>query len=110
MKNKKNNELVFLPHLFSLAQSFVAPVGIIGTLISYLVGENELKKHSKNALNWQISLLVYSIISAVLVFVLIGLLFFAVLWLLNTIFSIMALVKSSNEELWEYPLTIRFIK
>lgn len=102
--------LGFLPHLLSLLQSFMAPVGLIGTLVTYLVGEGELKEQSKSALNWQISLLIYSVISGILIIVLIGFLLLAILWVLNVVFSIIAIMKSKEGKKYSYPMSIKFIK
>lgn len=110
MAKKNSQDLNFLPHLLSLSQSFFAPIGLIGVIITYAVGDKELQQASKGALNWQISLLIYTIISAILVFVLIGFLLLGVLWILNTIFSIIGLVKFREESNWQYPLAINFIK
>lgn len=106
----KEKDLAFLPHLLSLLQSFLFPLGLIGIIVTYVVGEKELKEQSKTALNWQLSLLIYSIVSAILMFILIGFLLLLILWILNIIFSILALIKSQEGEAWDYPLSIKFIK
>ena len=106
----KKQELNFLPHLLSLSQSFFAPIGLIGVIVTYIVGDKELSKASKSALNWQISLVIYTIISVILCLILIGFLLLGVLWILNIVFSIMALVKSKEEPEWKYPLAINFVK
>lgn len=103
-------DLAFLPHLLSLLQSFIPFVGLIGTIVTYAVGKKELKEQSVSALNWQLSLLIYTIISGVLIIVLVGFLLLFILWVLNIIFSIIALTKSKESEVWKYPLTISFIK
>jgi uncharacterized Tic20 family protein len=69
-----------------------------------------MKAHSKKALNWQISLAIYLIISGILMFVLIGFLFIAVLSVMNLVFCILAAVKASEGEIWDYPVTINFLK
>jgi len=97
------DNIVILPHILGIFTNFVGP------LITYLVGEGDLKKHSKKALNWQLSLLIYSFIAGILMFVLIGFLLLGILWILNVIFCIIATVKASNGEEWEYPLTINFL-
>jgi uncharacterized Tic20 family protein len=51
-----------------------------------------------------------AIISAVLMLVVIGIFFLIVVGLLMLIMPIVAAVKSSNGELYRYPLTIRFVK
>lgn len=81
--------------------------GLLGPLLVYLIADDEFtKENARNALNWQISLTIYSIISIVLMIVLIGFLLIPVLILLNLVFCIMAAVKASDGEIWEYPITI----
>jgi uncharacterized Tic20 family protein len=51
------------------------------------------------------------VISFVLMFFLIGFLTGAAVWLMAIIFPIIGGLKANNEgELWEYPLTIKFLK
>ena len=84
--------------------------GFLGPLVTYLIAEEGFgKENSKNALNWQISLLIYGVISGLLAFVLVGFFLMGLLGLLNLIFSVMAAVKASNGETWEYPVTISFL-
>ena len=104
-EKNSNNNLEFLPHLLGILTGFIGP------LITLLVSKDDsLKEHSKKALNWQFSLLIYSVISIILVFVLLGFVLLAVLGILNLIFPIIAIAKATNEELWDYPLSIRFFK
>ena len=73
--------------------------------------ESELvNREGKKALNFQISFTIYMIISAILVFVFVGVLFLVILGLLNLIFVILAVVKTLNNEEFEYPMTIKFIQ
>jgi uncharacterized Tic20 family protein len=60
--------------------------------------------------NWLISSLVYCAVSFVLTFVLIGILGFIAIGLMGIIFPIIGGIKANNGELWEYPLTIKFLK
>ena len=104
-KNNSNNDLGFLAHLLGILTGFIGP------LITYCVAEDDsLKEHSKKALNWQFSLLIYFVISFILIFVLIGFLLLIVLAILNLVFPIIAIVKATNGELWDYPLAIKFFK
>lgn len=85
--------------------------GFIPSLVVLLVTKDATtKKHAKNALNWQISLFIYAVVASILVLILIGLLILPILGILNIVFSILAAVKASNSEVWNYPLTIPFIK
>jgi uncharacterized Tic20 family protein len=57
-----------------------------------------------------ISATIYGVVSFVLMFVLVGFLTGLAVWLLAIIFPIVAGIKANNGELWEYPLTIKFLK
>lgn len=99
------DNMVILPHILGLL------TWIVGPLITLLASDNkDLKEHSKKALNWQISLTIYSIVSGILMIILIGFLFLMILGLLNLVFCILAAVKAADGELWDYPLTINFLK
>jgi uncharacterized Tic20 family protein len=60
--------------------------------------------------NWLISCLIYGAVSLVLCLVLIGFLGFIALFVMGVAFPIIGGIKANNGELWEYPLTIKFLK
>lgn len=106
-QNSKENEklLSILTHISGIF------IGFIGPLIFYLVAEEkQVKEHSKKALNWQLSVLIYSIVAAILIFVIIGLLLLPAIMIANLIFSIIAAIKASEQKVWDYPLAIPFLK
>jgi uncharacterized protein len=97
--------LSILTHLLALFFSFLAP------LIILLISEKEIvKKHSRRALNWQISLIIYLVVAGILSILVIGVPILIALYIANIVFCIVASIKASNNELWKYPLTIEFIK
>lgn len=106
---KNNNDTVkILSVLNHLSGIFI---GFLGPLIFLLASEEkEVKKQAKAALNWQLSLLIYGIISTILIFVLIGIPLLIILGALNIIFPIIAAIKASENHVWNYPLTIPFLK
>ena len=55
-------------------------------------------------------MLIYDAVAVILCFVLIGIPILVLLWILNTVFVIVASIKASEGQLYRYPLTIRFIK
>jgi hypothetical protein len=57
----------------------------------------ELDAHGKEAVNFQISMLIYSAVSAVFCLVLVGFVFLAILWLLNAIFVIIAAIQARTK-------------
>lgn len=84
---------------------------VIGPLVVLLAADDAFSRNNaRAALNWQISLTIYFLVSLVLVLVLVGILFLLVLGLLDLIFVILAAVKASKGEVWEYPVTIPFLK
>ena len=100
-------------HLSNLLYAFVYPVGAILPIILWQTQKDKmpvLDAHGKNATNWIISSFIYMTISIPLMFVLIGFLTAAVVWVLMIVFPIIAGIKANNGEYWEYPLTIKFLK
>ena len=86
---------------------------IFGPLIVWLLKRAEspeIDAHGKESLNFQLSMLIYDAVAVILCFVLIGIPILVLLWILNTIFVIIASIKASEGELYRYPFTIRFIK
>ena len=89
------------------------PGHLLGPLILWLVKRDdspELDAHGKEAVNFQISMLIYSAIAAVFCLVLVGFVFLAILWILNAIFVIIAAIQASDGKFYRYPMTIRFIQ
>ena len=89
------------------------PGHVLAPLIVWLLKREEspeIDAHGKEALNFQISMLIYNAIAAVFCIVLIGFLILPVLWVLNAVFVIIAAIKASDGELYRYPLTIRFLQ
>ena len=85
-------------------------VWFIPSLVVYLTAEDKFTKdNARNALNWQISALIYVVISFILIIVLIGLLFLALIFLANLIFCIVAAIKASQGKAWKYPAAINLI-
>ena len=89
------------------------PGHVLGPLIVWLAKRDEspeLDAHGKEAVNFQLSMLLYTIISGVFCLVLIGFVFLAILWVLNAVFVIIASIKASDGKFYRYPMTIRFIQ
>ena len=64
----------------------------------------------KECLNFQISMLIYIIISGILTLILIGFAFLVILYVLNIILTIIAAIKANEGVTYRYPLTMRFVK
>jgi len=100
-------------HLATLISGWIPLAGIIGPLIVWLVKKQEsafIERQSREALNFQISVAIYLIISTILMIVLIGWVTFGIVAVLNIVFSIIAAIKVSEGKPYQYPFTIRLIK
>jgi uncharacterized protein len=88
-------------------------IGFISPLLGYLllkdrsafVGEN-----AKNALNFQITVVIAYVAGWILSIVFIGLFVLLAAWVLSIVFSIMGAVAANKGQVYKYPLTIPFIK
>lgn len=101
-------------HLAGLAFALIWPLGIVLPIVLWQTQKDKmpaLDEHGKMVTNWMISATIYGVISIVLMFVLIGFLTGAIVWLLAIIFPIIGGLKANNDgTLWQYPLTIKFLK
>ncbi|MBI2145292.1 DUF4870 domain-containing protein [Candidatus Woesearchaeota archaeon] len=103
--NSNDKVLAVMTHVLGIFTGFIGP------LVVFLVTKSKpVKRHARNALNWQLSRLIYTLVSVVLVLVLVGFVFLMILSLVNLVFCIIAAVRAGNGEEWEYPLSIRFLK
>jgi len=107
-----------LTHLSAFAGA-ITTLAFVGPLIMWLIRRDEhpfLDHHGKEAVNFNLSMLLYLVVGIVASVVTIGLglvvvipaaiVFFAT-WVVTTI---VAAVKANNGEGYRYPLSIRFIK
>lgn len=68
-----------------------------------------LADQAKEALNFQITVLLAYIAAGVLSWILIGLLFFPIIWIVSIVFCIIAAIATSKGETYRYPLCLRLI-
>lgn len=98
-------------HLSAFA-GYLVPFGsIIGPLVIWTLKKNEssfVDEQGKEALNFQITILIFKLLSILLWLVFIGILIFAALVIFNIIMVVIASIKANNGESFKYPLSIRF--
>ena len=101
-------------HLSSfLGYTCIPLANIIAPLIIWQVKKDDMpfaSDQGKECLNFQISMLIYVIISAILIIILIGVAFLVILYVMNIILTIIAAIKANEGVTYRYPLTMRFIK
>lgn len=71
---------------------------------------HELDVQGKDVINFQISMVIYFIASAILVFVWIGMIFLFILGWYLTIITIVNTIKVVNGKEYSYPFSIKFLK
>lgn len=106
------NSFCMLMHLASLGNFLVPFGGLILQIVMWATQKGEsdtIDIHGKIVLNWYISLFIYSIISVLLIFVIIGIPLLIALFICDLVFAIMGAVKANNGVVWRYPLSIRFL-
>ncbi|MEO8438667.1 MAG: DUF4870 domain-containing protein [Spartobacteria bacterium] len=89
------------------------PGHLLGPLIVWLVKRGDspdIDAHGKEALNFQISMLIYNCVAAIFCLILVGFVFLAILWVLNALFVIIAAIQAGDGKFYRYPMTIRFIQ
>ena len=112
LSEKERNWAMFC-HLSSFASVVVPFGGIIGPLICWSSKRYESKfvdQNGKESLNFQLSILLYTLVCIPLVFIVIGIFFLVALMILELVCVITASIKASRGEPYRYPLSIPFIQ
>ena len=97
----------------STFSGYVIPFGnILGPLIIWLIKKDQyslVDDQGKEALNFQISVLLYFFISAVLCLVVVGFLMLIAVAVFDLVMTVIATIRANAGERYRYPLTIRFV-
>lgn len=113
LQTADEKQMGLILHLSQLANVIFFPVGIVAPIIIWQTQKEKMPAidaHGKMVANWMISVTIYSIVSIILMFVLIGFLTILAVAIMGIVFPIIGAIKANNGELWEYPVTIKFIK
>ena len=113
MDEQQERTWAMAAHLAALA-GFIIPFGnIIRPLIIWLIKKDEspfVDDQGKESLNFQISITIYAIVSALLILIVIGIFLLIAIGVLVLVMVIVAAVKANSGEKFRYPLTIRLIQ
>lgn len=100
-------------HLSALV-GFIIPLGsILGPLIIWQIKKNEMPfvdDQGKEALNFQITVMLAVILCIVLFVIFIGILLLPIVGIAALVFTIMAGIKANEGQTYRYPFTLRLIK
>jgi uncharacterized Tic20 family protein len=113
LQTNEEKQMGMFLHLSQLANVILFPVGIIIPIVLWQTQKEKmpaLDAHGKMVVNWIISSIIYGVVSGILAIVLIGFLGLLALIIMGIVFPIIGGIKANNGELWEYPLTIKFLK
>lgn len=86
--------------------------GFLGPLVIYLVMKDKghfIRNQSLEALNFQITLTIAMIVSAILIIVVIGIVMMLAFGLAALVLMIMAAIAANRGEEYRYPLTLRLV-
>lgn len=112
--SKEARRWASLCHIIALVGLIGNGVGfVLGPLVVWLIKRDDdpfIDEQGKEALNFQITMVIAALVSLLLTVVVIGLFLVIAVGLVMVIFPIIAAVKASNGEHYRYPFTIRFLK
>ena len=100
-------------HLVVFLGLIIPFASIIGPLVIWMIKRDEMpfvEDQGKESLNFQITTMLATIVSALLMIVLIGFVLIFVVIIFQFIVVIIASIKANEGVCYRYPLSIRFIK
>ena len=110
---KTENTWAMLCHLSTFSGFFIPLGNVVAPLILWSLQKYDyalVDDQGKEALNFQISIVIYFLVSAVFSLILIGLLIMLVLVVFDIIVTIAASISASDGKQYRYPLNLRLIK
>lgn len=108
--SSQSRNLAALSHLSAFI-TFVGIPSLVGPLVMWLLNRDDpfVEEQAKDALNFNISFLIFGVVAAFSIILLVGLVALPVVLVTWFVLVIVAAVKASNGEDYRYPFTIRFV-
>lgn len=110
---REDNQLLVVTHLCQLLTCFTGFGGLIVPLLIWVTQKDKVYKmdeHGKNILNFQLSIIIYSIICIPAILLLgLGFIGLIIIGIIAFVFPIINAIKTSNGEVPKYPLSINFV-
>ncbi len=107
------NAFCMLMHLSSLAGYMVPFLGLALPIVMWVTNKDEspmIDKQGKIILNWIITSTILMVIGVVLTLVLIGIPIVIAVGIAGLVFNIKGAIKADKGEIYQYPMSITFIK
>jgi uncharacterized protein len=101
-----DKNIATITHLGGTVFSFVP------ALIIWILKKDDstfIADQSREALNFQITMVLAYMLAGLLSWILIGLIFFPIIWVLNIVFCIIAAISTSKGDTYRYPFALRLI-
>ncbi|HSH54210.1 MAG TPA: DUF4870 domain-containing protein [Methylotenera sp.] len=101
-----DKNIATITHLGGTVFSFIP------ALIVWILKKDDspyIAEQAKEALNFQITVLLAYFVAWILVWILIGFAFLGIIWLANIVLCIVAAISTSKGETYRYPFTLRLI-
>jgi uncharacterized Tic20 family protein len=105
--SKDATNMAMLCHILAIFTGFLGP------LIIWLIKKDDMPfvdRHGKEALNFQLTVLIAWVASGLSMFVCVGFVLVPVVGIADLVLCIIAAVKTSRGEEYRYPVNIRFVK
>jgi uncharacterized protein len=103
-----------LAHLSALVGLVVPPIGIVlGPLAVWLARREDsafVAAHAREALNFNITVLLGIVVCALLMLVFVGFLLGTALFIAWLVMTLIAAIKASEGEAYRYPISLRLVK
>ncbi len=104
-------DYIILMHLSQFAGIIIIGLGLVLPIVMWLSNKDKsalIDEHGKIITNWLISAAIYTVISLILVWIVIGIVFLVILTILAIVFPIIGAIKANRGEVFVYPLSIKF--
>ncbi|MDJ0924398.1 MAG: DUF4870 domain-containing protein [Acidimicrobiia bacterium] len=90
---------------------FLGIPSLVGPLLVWLFKKDDpwVEYHAKEALNFNISFMIWALISALSILLLVGLILLPVVAISWFVLAIRAAIATSNGNYYRYPMTMRFV-
>jgi hypothetical protein len=113
-KEARGRDWAVFCHLSALVGFLGLPFGcLLAPLVVWLIKRDEypfLDDQGREALNWQLSVVVYQLCALLLFCCLVGFAALPALKVLNFVFILVAAVNAGQGKAYRYPLAIRFLR
>ena len=113
-KSREVRKWAMICHIIALVGLIGNGIGfLLGPLIVWMLKKEEhpfIDEQGKEAVNFQITMFIAAFISALLIFVVVGIFLLIIVGLLMVILPVVGAIKANEGEDFRYPFSIRFIK